>query len=135
MDGQEVTEVSKQTSETLMAGERIINALDVADKDRAALDEYQQARARLSEADADRLPPPTRNPILAHSDLSAEAYVLQEVERISAANLFDALLVLPFDKVISLMTCLDAWAKKVCRDTKHLPLAKTAEGLEHPVGL
>lgn len=112
-DGQEVTAVSKQTSETLMAGERIINALDIADKDRADLEEYQKARARLSAKDADRLPPPSRNPILLHGDLSADAYVLQEVERIPSANLLDALLVLPFDKVISLLVYLDAWAKKV----------------------
>ncbi|KZW04132.1 WD-repeat-containing protein [Exidia glandulosa HHB12029] len=111
-EGQEVTEVSKQTSETLMAGERIINALDVADKDLEDIRDFEEAKARLSAAAADRLPPPTRNPILSHGDLSAEAYVLQEVERIPPANLLDALLVLPFDKVISLMKYLDAWAKK-----------------------
>ncbi|EJD53684.1 WD-repeat-containing protein [Auricularia subglabra TFB-10046 SS5] len=110
-NGVEATDVSKQTNETLMAGERVIQAITIGDKDRAAMDEYKLVRSRVSEAEADRFPLPVRDPILAHSDLSAEAYVLQEVQRIPSAALLDALLVLPFDKVISLMNYLGEWAK------------------------
>ena len=45
--------------------------------------------------------------------LEPEAYVLKVVERINSSALIDALLVLPFGKVTSLMVYLDEWAKRV----------------------
>ncbi|TFK55785.1 WD40 repeat-like protein [Heliocybe sulcata] len=108
----EATAVSKQTTETLMAGERIIEALDLADTERAVWREYEEAKATLSEDDAEKLPPPARNAVLAAYDLEPEAWVLRVVERIPGTALMDALLVLPFGKVVSLMTYLNIWAQK-----------------------
>jgi hypothetical protein len=110
----EVTGVSKQTTETLMAGERIIEALDIADSERAAFAAWEADKATLSEEAAAKLPPPERNPTLKAYDVTPEKYVLTVVEKIQAAALLDALLVLPFGKVVSLMTYLDEWAKRVC---------------------
>jgi U3 small nucleolar RNA-associated protein 12 len=87
--------VEKQTTETLMAGERIIEALDLADAE----------RAQPSDA--------PRNPVLAALDQGPEAYVLQTVEKVSSTALHDALLVLPFGKVLSMMVYLDEWAQRV----------------------
>ncbi|KAF9075943.1 WD-repeat-containing protein [Rhodocollybia butyracea] len=108
----EATGVSKQTTETLMAGERIMEALDLADGERTTFREYEDAMSRLSEDDAMRLQPPPRNPVLAAYDLEPEAYVLKVVEKVQSTALHDALLALPFGKVISLMEYLNIWAQK-----------------------
>jgi U3 small nucleolar RNA-associated protein 12 len=109
----EVANVTKQTTETLMAGERIMEALDLADGERAAFKEYEESMSRLSEDDAMRLQPPPRNPILAAYDLAPDSYVLKVVEKVPNTALQDALLVLPFGKVVSLMNYLNQWAQKV----------------------
>lgn len=109
----EVAAVTKQTTETLMAGERIMEALDLADTERETMQEYEEAMARLSETDAMRMQPPARNPVLAAYDLEPDAYVLRVVEKVPSTALQDALLVLPFGKVVSLMVYLNIWAEKV----------------------
>ncbi|KAF9263506.1 WD40 repeat-like protein [Marasmius fiardii PR-910] len=108
----EVTGVSKQTTETLMAGERIIEALDLADGEREAFRQYEESLSRMSDGDTMKLQPPPRNPILAAYDLEPEAYVLRVVEKIPSTALEDALLVLPFGKVISFMNYLNIWTLK-----------------------
>ena len=117
----EAAGVTKQTTETLMAGERIMEALELADLERDKMKEYNENLARLSENDAMRMQPPARNPVLAAYDLEPEAYVLRVVEKVPSTSLQDALLVLPFGKVISLMVYLTIWAEKVlvsvCRST------------------
>ena len=107
----EVAAVTKQTTETLMAGERIMEALDLADNEIAAFKEYEEAKAKggLSE----QIAPPPKNQVLAAYDLEPEEYVLRVVERISGTALYDALLVLPFGKVVSLMHYLNYWAQRV----------------------
>ncbi|KAK0206513.1 WD40-repeat-containing domain protein [Desarmillaria ectypa] len=108
----EATAVAKQTAETLMDGERIMEALTLADEERRIFQEYEDAMARLSKDNAMRLQPPPRNPILAAYDLEPEAYVLRAVEKVQSTSLHDALLVLPFGKVVSLMNYLNIWAQK-----------------------
>lgn len=110
----EVAAVTKQTAETLMAGERIMEALDLADADLAMVQAYEAHKAKLPPSEADKLPLPPRNPLLAMQDLEPEAYVLQVVEKVHNTALQDALLVLPFGKVLSLMGYLNEWAKRVC---------------------
>lgn len=109
----EIAAVTKQTTETLMAGERIMEALDLADTERETFREYEEALSRMSENDAMRLQPPPTNPVLAAYDLEPEAYVLRVVEKVQSTALQDALLVLPFGKVVSLMVYLNIWAEKV----------------------
>jgi U3 small nucleolar RNA-associated protein 12 len=109
----EATGVNKQTTDTLMAGERIIEAIDLSDGERAALREYEEQKARMTVGDAIELQPPPKNPILAAYNLEPEAYVLRVVEKVPSTALQDALLVLPFGKVVSLMEYLDIWAQRV----------------------
>lgn len=109
----EVAAVTKQTTESLMAGERIMEALDLADNERAALQDFEDQKARVGTLEAAGLQPPPRNPILAALDLDPDGYVLRVVEKIPRTALYDALLVLPFGKVLSLMRYLDIWATKV----------------------
>ena len=104
----EAVAASKQTVETLMAGEKIMEALDVGMEDLDTMTEYKQAQSAQS-----RVAPPARNPIyLANNNVSAEQYLLIVVQRVKAAALQDALLVLPFDKIPPLFTFLRIWAER-----------------------
>lgn len=104
----EAVAAGKQTVETLMAGERIAEALEVGMADLAIMNEYHQAKATQP-----NLALPQRDPIfLAYNHISAEAHLLNVVQKIKAAALQDALLVLPFDKVTSLFTFLRIWAER-----------------------
>jgi U3 small nucleolar RNA-associated protein 12 len=107
-EGMEVTQAGKQTSETLNAGERLVEALELGRDDRALMEEYElQLKSRPKTAY------PTRNPILMALGVSAERYVLNVIERVKPANLQDALLVLPFEHVEILIGFITIWAAKV----------------------
>ncbi|KAG9104730.1 hypothetical protein FRC06_011624 [Ceratobasidium sp. 370] len=104
--------VEKQTADTLMAGERIMEALDIADAERAAILEYKAQCQGLTAGQVARVPLPTRPPLLATLDVDGPQHVLNVVEKVPGPALFDALLVLPFAKVVSMLTYLDEWAKR-----------------------
>ncbi|WFD35664.1 beta transducin [Malassezia cuniculi] len=102
---QEATAVSKSSTETLMAGERLLEAIEIADAD----------IAQRAAADPRAGPIPT-HPMIAAAfgpdsmeEPDAAKYVLRVVEKILPAHLEDALLVLPFDRVVSLMRYVDTW--------------------------
>lgn len=104
----EAVDAGKQTVETLMAGEKIAEALEVGMADLAIMNEYHQAKVTQRS-----LALPQRDPIfLAHNSISAEAHLLNVIQKIKAAALQDALLVLPFDKVTALFTFLRIWAER-----------------------
>ncbi|KAH0544149.1 hypothetical protein FGG08_001594 [Glutinoglossum americanum] len=110
-DGGEKSEVAaatKQTIETLMAGERVIEALEMGMVDLALMSEWNKAKALQP-----NIAQPARNLVfLALGNISAETHVLNVIQKIKAAALQDALLVLPFDQVIALFTFLNIWASR-----------------------
>ncbi|BGP42296.1 beta transducin [Rhodotorula kratochvilovae] len=110
----ESAEVSKSTTETLMAGERILEALELAEIDLAAMRAYEaEVRAASSPEAKKRVPFPNRNAVFAmYNNASAEEYVLKIVRAIPAAQLQDALLVLPFGRVTQLIEHIDVWAHR-----------------------
>ena len=102
----EVVAAGKQTTETLMTGERIAEALEIGREDLETMSEWHAQKASHA-----NLAPPQRNMIFtAFGNISAEQHVLSVVEKIKAASLHDALLVLSFDKVSILFTFLSIWA-------------------------
>lgn len=104
----EIATANKQTIETLTAGEKIAEALEIGMIDLDVVQVWNQAK--LSQP---KLAPPDRNPIyLALGNISAEAHLLSVVQKVKAAALQDALLVLPFDKVISLFAFLRLWTER-----------------------
>ena len=110
----ESTDVTKSTTETLMAGERIIEALDISEQDRAVTRAHRDEVEKLGAEAAKQIPTPPRNPIFGmYNGIGPEEYVLKVVRQIPAASLHDALLVLPFGKVSQLIEHLDVWAQKV----------------------
>jgi U3 small nucleolar RNA-associated protein 12 len=114
--GDEVEDVQKATSETLMAGERIMDAIELADADRQLTQDYEESRAKATGEMKDALLPPQRSAlIVASGNPTPDRYVLGVIEKVPTANMEDALLVLPFKQVISLLEYLDIWAKTVRR--------------------
>ncbi|WFD29685.1 beta transducin [Malassezia sp. CBS 17886] len=100
----EAEAVSLTTAESLTAGERLIDAIALADGDLAA---------RTHDRDA----PPHPAIAALFGDQSIESpdthkYVLRVLEKILPTHLEDALLVLPFDRVIRLLEYVDVWIAK-----------------------
>ncbi|PHH61496.1 hypothetical protein CDD81_343 [Ophiocordyceps australis] len=102
----EVTAASKQTTETIMAGERIQEALEMGIADLNLMKEYQEAKAANP-----KIAPPQRNPVfVVLGNISAQEHVMSVLERIKASALHDALLVLPFSTVPVLFTFINLFA-------------------------
>lgn len=104
----EFGDVGKQTSETLTAGEKITEALDIGMADLEVMKEWEAAKASQP-----NIAPPSRNLLyMALGGISAEAHVLKVLQGIQAAALQDALLVLPFIKLPMLFTFINIFAKR-----------------------
>lgn len=120
---EEAGAVSKQTAETQMSSEKIIEALNLAASDLESLQKYRSVQASIEDpVMAKKLAPPVRSPIFsAYNDISAHAYVLKVIEKVPRPALEDALLVLPFTQVMMLLAHIDHWIEKgwsgslVCR--------------------
>lgn len=108
-DGDEKPEAvaaGKQTVTTLMAGERIMEALDLGIEDVELMREWKERKMVQSNT----APPPRHALYMALDNISAERHLLNVVQKIPAASLQDALLVLSFSKLPALFTFLDIWA-------------------------
>ena len=104
----EAVAAGKQTTETLMAGERIMEALDLGLEDLEVVREWEEQKVTNPNVAA-----PQRNLIfMALGNISAEQHVLQVIQKIKAAALQDALLVLSFERVVALFTFIRIWAEK-----------------------
>ncbi|ORY66462.1 WD40-repeat-containing domain protein [Pseudomassariella vexata] len=102
----EVAAATKQTVETLMAGERIAEALELGMADLHVMREWEEAKAANP-----NVGPPQRDPIFVYQgNISAEEYVMSVLRKIKASALHDALLVLPFATVPLLFTFLNLFA-------------------------
>jgi U3 small nucleolar RNA-associated protein 12 len=107
-EGDEVGAAGKQTVETLMAGEKIVEALEIGIADHELMQQWAEAKL----ANPNTAPPP-RNPLfMALGGISAETHVMNVLQRIKAAALHDALIVLPFSTLPMLFTFLNIFASR-----------------------
>lgn len=108
--GAEATAVSKASTESLMAGERLLDAITTAREDLA-----QREAAERAGQPANSVPV---NPVIQAvfsdniEEVNTHKYVLKVVEKIPSTHLEDALLVLPFDQVVTLLSFIDVWVTK-----------------------
>jgi U3 small nucleolar RNA-associated protein 12 len=110
VDGEraEAVDASKQTISTLTAGERIQEALDLGVEDLEVVRAWELQRKTNP-----KIAPPQRNPLfMALGNISAERHVLNTLAKIPAAQLHDALLVLPFASLPALFTFISIWVQK-----------------------
>lgn len=104
----EVADAGKQTTETLMAGEKIIEALELGIPDLQLVHEWTKAKTLKP-----NIALPDRDPIyLAFGNISAEQHLLNVIQKIKVAALQDALLVLPFHLVTALFKFLRIWTER-----------------------
>ncbi|KIV90442.1 hypothetical protein PV10_07749 [Exophiala mesophila] len=102
------TTTGKQTGQTLMAGEKISEALELGLVDLKLMQEYDRAKMKTGNS---KIAVPQRDPVfLANNNVSASVYVLNTIQRIPSASLQDALLVLSFSQLPALFTFLALWA-------------------------
>jgi U3 small nucleolar RNA-associated protein 12 len=107
-DDNEVAAAGKQTIDTLKAGEKIFEALEVGMVDYEMMKEWAEAKVTQP-----NVAPPPRNPIfVALGGISAETHVLNVLQRVKAAALQDALLILPFSMLPILFTFLNIFAQR-----------------------
>ncbi|KAI1627591.1 Ca2+/calmodulin-dependent protein kinase [Exophiala viscosa] len=107
-DELEATTAGKQTAQTLMAGERIAEALELGYEDLKLMQGYEKEKRTNPKTAL-----PQRDPVfLANNNVSASVYVLNVFQRIPSASLQDALLVLSFSQLPVLFTFLALWAKE-----------------------
>lgn len=107
-DDTEFGAVEKQTVDTLTAGEKISEALELGMADLEVVKEWETASIAQP-----NMAPPSRNPLfMALGGISAEQHVLNVLQAIKAAALQDALLVLPFSILPALFTFLDIFATR-----------------------
>jgi U3 small nucleolar RNA-associated protein 12 len=105
----EVEGVRKETVESLMAGERIMEAIELADADLEDSKAYELGGGTGVRQRDGRLV--ARN--VGEGVEGVGEYVRGEIRRVPNASLEDAMLVLPFRGVVSLLTYLDSWARAV----------------------
>lgn len=130
---QESAVAGAQTLETIKAGEKIMEALELARNEKERWDEYEKAveaaqqqhkerksleeqylgkkRSRESRDEGAALPPPpAANPFLLGK--SASDHVLQVVRGIAANDLEQALMVLPFSDTLVVLEYLLVWLRE-----------------------
>lgn len=110
----EVTKVSKQTMESLKAGEKLMEAIDIGIEDIEATEQYElQLQQFKSKKPGVSMPvKPTANAILLAYSVTGQEYVLNTMLKIRAAQLEDALLVLPFSYTVKLLRFISIWTSK-----------------------
>ncbi|KAG7858492.1 hypothetical protein KL939_002614 [Ogataea angusta] len=109
-DEDEVAKVSKQTMETLKAGEKLMEALDLATKELEETQQYERdLQAFKLKRSAKQPVQPTRNPILQALNVLPEQYVLDVLTKIKPSQLDDALIVLPFSYTVKLLRFIRVW--------------------------
>ncbi|KAH7030969.1 WD40 repeat-like protein [Microdochium trichocladiopsis] len=102
----EVGAAGKQTIETLMAGERISEALELGMADLHIVQQWEEDKAKNP-----NIAPPQRSVVfMALGNISAEEYVMSVLQKVKASALHDALLVLPFATVPILFTFINLFA-------------------------
>ncbi|EXJ92768.1 hypothetical protein A1O3_01320 [Capronia epimyces CBS 606.96] len=105
-EGIEATAAGKQTAQTLMAGEKIAEALELGLEDLIVMRQYEQAKRTNP-----KVAMPQRDAVfLANNNVSASVYVLGVFQKVPSASLQDALLVLSFSQLPALFTFLALWA-------------------------
>lgn len=115
----ESTDPTKQSPETLIASEKITEALTLGVEDLSLLAEHATVVTRAKQNNSRPPAPPARHPIyLANNNISAPSYLLQILSRLPPQSLTDSLLLLSFSQLPALFTFLTLLAQ----EQRNIPL-------------
>lgn len=113
-ENDEVTKVNKQTMESLKAGEKIIEALDIGYEELLKQEQYEDMLDQFNRKQLSVKPvKPEGNTILMAYNVTGTQYVLNTVTSIKSAQLEDALLVLPFSYIKKLLRFIEIWVADI----------------------
>lgn len=103
--------VSKPSMDSLKAGEKLMEALDIGSEHLDAIEEYetQLKQFQLKKPGVSMPMKPVPNAILTAYNMTGQEYVLSVMLKIKAAQLEDALLVLPFTYTKKLLRFVEIW--------------------------
>lgn len=119
----EATDVHKQTMESLKAGERLMESLDLGIPEIEQNEKYEKDMKLWKKKKADVKPvKPPGNAILIAINKSPEEYIMETLTRIKPSQLEDALLVLPFSYVLRFLKFFDVVIQDKRVLYNHLPL-------------
>lgn len=108
----ESTAVTKQTMETLKAGEKLLEALEIGYKDIEDEENYKKATKKWKNKKIGEQPvKPAKDPLLSAMNKSGSEYILETLLKIKPAQLDDALLVLPFSFVLKFFKIIERWSQ------------------------
>lgn len=115
----DVAKVGKQTMETLKAGEKLMEALDIGIEDLEATRAYELELKTNKHAIR-----PTPNAALLAFNMTGPEYVLDTLIKIKPSQLDDALVVLPFSYSLKLLQVMEIWTNKenISRNVTRLSL-------------
>lgn len=118
-NGVETTDATKQSSQTLIASEKITEALILGMEDLVVVNEYNAGVARAKRNNTKPPAPPARNPVyLANNNISATSYLLSILTKLPPQHLTDSLLLLSFSQLPALFTFLTLFAA----EQRNIPL-------------
>lgn len=104
----EATDVRKQTIESLKAGERLMEALDLGIPEIENEERYEENMKLWNRKKIDSKPvKPVKHAILIAMNKTAEEYIMETLTKIHPSQLEDALLVLPFSYVLKFLKFMD----------------------------
>lgn len=119
----ETTEVHKQTMDSLKAGERLIEALDIGIMEIEENEEYEKKLRLWKDKKAEEIPvKPQGNSILIALGKTPQQYIMDTLIKIKPSQLEDALLVLPFSYILKLLKFIDVIIKDEKLFNNHLTL-------------
>ncbi|SCU86360.1 LANO_0C07734g1_1 [Lachancea nothofagi CBS 11611] len=119
----EVTDVHKQTIESLKASERLVEAIDLGMSEVNLLQEHEKAMKLWQKKKSGPQPgKPQPNSILLAVQKSPLEYIMDVLIRIRPSQLEDALLVLPFSYVLTLLQYIDLVVEEKTIVGRRLPL-------------
>lgn len=97
--------------EKLKAGEKLMEALELSSKQMDEFEKYEDEMQKFKHGQSGILQPtkPETNALLQALNKSPEDYVLEALVKIKAAQLDDALLVLPFSYSLKLLKFIKIW--------------------------
>ena len=99
-----------RTLENLKAGERLAESLELAEEWRDNHEKYEAELAACGEGDdPEAIATPPVNPLLLGRD--GATYLLRAMRKVPMADLEEALMVLPFNSVLSLLRFMEGWLR------------------------
>lgn len=106
------TVVNKKNLESVVDAEKIIEAIDLCEKDESEWREYELelADAKKAKARLEDIVPPTPNPLM--MEMSREEFLMFSIKRTKLSSLESSLFILSLSQVIFLIKYIEIWVKQ-----------------------